>query len=342
MKNKIKTIHKKIFNRWQSLLIRLSSNSNRPLNLPTSIIFDITPNCILKCKHCDFWKSAPSKQLTQKEAQIIIDKLYSWLGSYYLFLTGGEPLINKHLPDIIKYAYSRDVLCHLNTNGFLLTEDLIKKLSESNLYAMSISLDGATSKVHDSIRGQKGVFAQIKKALANLKNTSIKVFFNTVIMSDNVLDLKKLVQLTQKNNLVGINFQCLVSNPGIKNNSPEMDHDPLWPSKKQVKTMIQKIIDQPKIMNSKTDLENIIAYYQNPKTMSQKPCAAGINNFIIDQHGDVRLCFRFPPIGNIFQKNPKDIWLSKKAQTQRFKLRNCQRYCKIIRCNQPNNTRPNL
>ena len=116
---------------YQDMLIKASLNSNKPLNKPTSIIFNLTPNCVLKCRQCDIWKNPPEKHISYDEAKIIIDKLHSWLGNCYIFFTGGEPLMNKDLPKIIGYAYSQGTISHINSNATLIDENMAKKLVPS-------------------------------------------------------------------------------------------------------------------------------------------------------------------------------------------------------------------
>ncbi len=330
---------------WQNLLIKVSLNLNKPLNKPTSITFDLTPNCVLKCKQCDIWKSPPETQLSLKEAKIIIDRLHSWLGSCYLFFTGGEPLTNTDLPEIIGYAYRKGILSHINSNAVLIDKSLAKKLTLNHLYAISISLDGATAKTHDYLRGVSGTFDKVIKAINYLQKTthSPKIYINTVIMKNNTMELEKLIELTKKYHTNGIMFQCLLPNLGQNSVKAISKNNPLWPNKTKItaviKRIIQKTSSEPLILSSKQDLETSLKYYKNPGLFNKFVCAAGINNFIVDHHGDVRLCFDFPAIGNIIRENPQSIWWSQKAVTQRQQIRHCQRNCKLIACNKADTAR---
>lgn len=322
---------------YQRVLIKISKYLNRPLNKPTSIMINVTQNCILHCRQCDLWKTKPEKQMTFNQAKEIIDQLHNWLNNFYLFFTGGEPFINKDLPKIIKYAQSIGIVCHVNSNAFLIDEKLAKQIIDSKLDSISISLDGAQASTHDYLRGTPGTYKKVIKAIKLLKNGP-KIYLNTVIMKQNVSELTQLISLSQKNTN-GINFQCLLPTLTSKDDLNDLQKSSLWPKFNKLKSEIKKITKL--IKNQKTnlllkenDLNQIIDYYQKPVSVNKHiVCAAGINNFIVDQKGDVKLCYGFPIIGNIFKSSPKNIWLSKKAQSQRKAIRKCQNSCKLIKCN---------
>lgn len=340
---KFKNIYKKIkiigIVNWQKLLIRLSLNRGRPFNKPTSIIIDLTQNCVLHCQQCHLWKTKAEKQMTFDEAKIIIDRLHQWLGNFYLFFTGGEPFINKDLPKIIKYAESIGIVTHVNSNAFLIDKKLASKILDSRLSAISISLDGAKASTHDFLRGTKGAFKKVINAIKLLKTTKSKknpnVFINTVIMKTNLNELGDLIKLSKKQKTDGITFQCLLPTLASKQNIEQLKNSHLWPDFNQLKSVISKIIktNNKNLLTSKENLEQIIDYYQNPEKTNDFQCEAGINNFIINRLGEVRLCFALPEIGNILKTAPKEIWLGQKAQKQRGIIKKCNKTCKVIVCN---------
>lgn len=325
---------------YQRFLIKISKYSNKPFNKPTSIMINVTQNCILHCRQCDLWKTKPEKQMTFNQAKVIIDKLHNWLGNFYLFFTGGEPFINKNLPKIIKYAQSIGIVCHVNSNAFLIDEKLAKKIIDSKLDSISISLDGSKASTHDYLRGTLGTYKKVIKAIKLLKNGP-KIYLNTVIMKQNVSELISLISLSQKK-ADGINFQCLLPTLTSKDNLNDLQNSSLWPKFQKLKSEIEKIAKLIKtqknnLLANNNDLNQIIDYYQNPASVNKHIiCAAGINNFIVNQKGDVKLCYGFSPIGNLFKSSAKNIWLSHTAQKQRKAIRKCQNTCKVIKCNKIN------
>lgn len=326
---------------WDGYLIRFSASLSKPLNKPTSIIINLTPNCVLRCKQCDIWKNPPARHLSLSDAQIIIDKVRSWLGPSYIFFAGGEPLLNPELPQMIKYAYKKGILSHVNSNAVLIDEKKARELYSSHLFAISISLDGAIPQTHDYLRGKPGTFDKVIQAIKLLQKQGTRspsIYLNTVMMKDNVGELESLVHLAKSNNTKGITFQCLLPNLGSADSNTSPDQNPLWPKVKDITQVLKRIahmaITEPLILTRPEQLTTAINYYQDPHCLDSLPCAAGINNFIIDHLGNVRLCFGYPPIGNLLKDEPKNIWWSEEAQKQRSQIRACKQGCKVFLCNQ--------
>jgi radical SAM protein with 4Fe4S-binding SPASM domain len=156
-------------------------------------------------------------------------------------------------------------------------------------------------------------------------------------MDQNLNELENLIKLSSQKKTNGINFQCLLPNLGIIH--PQKQEN-LWPKNiTKLKRILLKVKNQistnPNILAKPSFIDMVIKYYSNPvKSIKQLQCAAVINNFIIDHKGDVRLCFNLPPIGNIYNSQAKEIWLSHTSKKQRPIIRKCQQNCKIIACNQ--------
>jgi len=347
LREKIETVRVNMISQWQNILIQISLHLNKPLNKPTSIIFNLTSSCVLRCKHCDIWKNPPTKHLSYQESKVLIDKLYSWLGSCYIFFTGGEPLMNKDLPKIVGYANRKGILSHINSSAVLINDKVAQKFLDNHLFAISISIDGSTKKSHDYLRGRTGTFDRAVQAIKYLQelpsSQKPKIYINTVMMKDNIKELESLVKFATKHNTDGIMFQCLLPNLAAKGKQITHQENPLWPKTNEMVRVLKKLIKLSKsdkiILTSPEDLELAIQYYQNPHFLDSITCAAGINNFIIDHNGDVRLCFKFDPIGNLFKESPTEIWWGKKAQAQRPIIRRCKQNCKIIACNKADTKR---
>lgn len=330
----------------QDNLVKFSKNLDRPLNRPTSIVMNVTSNCMLRCQQCDLWKSVPEKQITFEEAKVVMDKLHSWLGSFYIFFTGGEPFINQDLPKIIKYAESIGLVTHVNSNAFVINESLAKKIIDSNLTSISISLDGGNAITHDHLRGVKGAYDRVLggiKLLRKYRDDHLKIYLNSVIMKPNVTELSDIVKVATDNKVDGVTFQNLLPTLASKKTTDEQFHGPLWPLFTDLQKSINKLIKNfpktPVLLTDIPSLKYALEYYKNPHITDSIQCAAGLNNVIVNHQGDVRLCYSYPTIGNIFKDDPKTIWYSSKAQDQRKIIRRCRQPCKMTACNRINTQR---
>lgn len=313
---------------------------------PTFVSLEVEDTCFFRCQHCDIWKKekAPKRMdLEQMKKLVII--LKKWLGTFQLNLTGGEPFLNEDIFSLIKFASGQGILVHVNSNGFLINKELAKEIIESGLNSLSISLDSLDSKLYNQLRGNKGAFQGAISALKTINGLRQpkKLFLSmvTVIMKQNLNELEKLVFWAKKQDLDAIFFQALWQNFDVKYKPLWFKSSDLWPNdiKKVNKVMNRlsqmKAEDYP-IGNVRSDFHYYKLYFANPVRFGERnPCLAGLNNFNIDITGKVRLCFNFPPVGNILKEKPQAIWNGEKAQRQRLKIARCKRGCKILLCNNP-------
>jgi hypothetical protein len=101
----------------------------------------VTRRCNLSCTYCfEYDKvSAPVPLDVLKER---IDHL-ARLRSVFVTLTGGESLLHPQIVDLVRHVRARGMTPFLNTNGFLLTKDLVLALNAAGLYGMQLSIDNA-------------------------------------------------------------------------------------------------------------------------------------------------------------------------------------------------------
>ncbi len=166
---------------------------------PLLVFWEITKACMLKCKHCraEAIEEPLPDELGYDEALDLIDQVAEFGDPKpILVVTGGDPLMRKNLWDILGYAASKGLRIALAPSVTpLLTSDSIKKLVETGVRGVSISLDSPYPKVHDRIRGTPGTWRRTIEALKGFVETGIHVQVNTVIMRDTVKGLADMVKL---------------------------------------------------------------------------------------------------------------------------------------------------
>jgi len=317
---------------------------------PSYIGLSVGTVCNFRCQQCDLWKvpTKPQEYLKTNQIKKILDDLGDWLGPFRLTFTGAEPFLRKDILEIIKFASEKGIYIILTTNAWLIGRNLAKEIIDSGLDLVNISLDGAQATTHDSLRRKGGSFKKIMAALENLKKARGQgklpfIYFNTVIMKQNLGELVDLVKLTKKEKIEAIRFQALESKylfGDKKYNSRWFKKDKLWPKdKKKLFLAIDNLISLKKkgypIKNTIKELNDLKDYYQNPFEIAKKYkfCFTGVRNFSIDEYGKVKLCFGMKPVGDLLKQRPKDIWYSPEAENLRKVIRHCQRSCRILPCN---------
>jgi len=110
---------------------------------PILVAFLVTRRCNLSCPFCiipplsqpgewQAYEADPEKVLRILDHPAVRRALY-------IGLSGGEPLLNKDLPEIIRLVRSRGYLCGVVTNGTLLGEH-VREIKKSGVNIINVSL----------------------------------------------------------------------------------------------------------------------------------------------------------------------------------------------------------
>lgn len=138
------------------------------------IYFYVTKECNARCYHCYqptiSVGSEPSKGVRgqiSKEVFLEFARSALPLGLKSVKLSGGEPLLREDIWEIIKGIKDLGIHISMETNGSLIDEKAADMLSELGV-GVTISLDGGSAEVHDSLRRLPGSFDKAVKALKML------------------------------------------------------------------------------------------------------------------------------------------------------------------------------
>jgi len=125
----------------------------------------------------------------------------------FLFLWNyGEPLMNKDLPEMIRYAKSKDMVVITSSNIQLLNPQSAKDIIASGLDYLTISFDGASedtyTKYRDVKAGNQGTFERAIKNIQMLVQEKNKQKSKTpllnlqfIVMKDNEKEIAKIKEL---------------------------------------------------------------------------------------------------------------------------------------------------
>ena len=121
---------------------QLSDQLDRPLR---SLRVSVTDRCNLRCQYCmpeDSYAWLPKGDLLTFEEIARAVGLFSVLGVNKVRLTGGEPLLRRNLPDLVRLIAGNERLSDLalTTNGMLLAEQA-EALRSAGLVRVTVSLD---------------------------------------------------------------------------------------------------------------------------------------------------------------------------------------------------------
>ncbi|WP_455718089.1 radical SAM protein [Anaerosporobacter sp.] len=177
----------------------VSDIENNQLNYKEKMVFFlVTRRCNLFCKTC--YLSADKVDYGYEMSINEIEKSFRKLskeGFYNITISGGEPFVRKDIKDIINIAAKYFKKVSINTNGILLTREIVQFLKKNDINVM-MSLEGASELINNEIRG-KGTFDRIIQVLQyfieeDYRNLTISITVTRI----NVDELNLLYDLCSK------------------------------------------------------------------------------------------------------------------------------------------------
>ena len=159
----------------------------------------VTDRCNLRCRYCmpaegiDF---APRRELLTYGEILRLADVLADLGVTKVRLTGGEPLVRRDLPVLVRGLAERFLKLAMTTNGVLLPKYL-DELAAAGLTTYNLSLDTLRPERFFAIT-RRDEYAATRHALELLLRRAYPVKINVVVMrgqnDDELLDFVALTQ----------------------------------------------------------------------------------------------------------------------------------------------------
>lgn len=128
---------------------------------PSQVIIDVTEVCNLECVHCphpDFKKSEyyAARYLDPALNAKIVDEVRDQGAGhtqYIRYSSEGEPLVHPKGYEMIEYAARNSgVFVTLTTNGTIMNEKRTRRLLDSGVHMIDISIDAMTAETYSKVR----------------------------------------------------------------------------------------------------------------------------------------------------------------------------------------------
>lgn len=169
-----------------------------------SLRLSVVPHCNFSCTYCtESDISEPtSEPFSPQEFIHFISKINPFLDLYSVRITGGEPTLYPHLPELIYELKKMGIpKVHLTSNGVRLPH-LISDLKSAGLDSINISLDALDPHIFQKISRRKGLDKTLAGIDATL-NTDIFLKLNCTVMKGiNDSEILPLLLFSQQKNII--------------------------------------------------------------------------------------------------------------------------------------------
>ena len=186
---------------------------------PLYVQFAVEKNCNFKCQMCDIVKSRGNEEtlnLTQiEEVAFKLNKM----GVAMIILTGGEPLLRQDISDIVAIFTKHGIQTRIQTNGSLLTEEVLQKLIGARISGITVSLDSLIPEKQDSINQKKDSWNKVVNAIAlmskMLPTKGVIPGVNTVVSKFNLEEIPSIINFVTE---IGFYSSLIPAHVGTEDN----------------------------------------------------------------------------------------------------------------------------
>jgi len=252
-----------------------------------------------------------------------------------LVFSGGEPLCRDDIFDLIKHARKKELQLALASNGTLIDSEIAEKIKDAGIQRVSISLDGATSDIHNKLRQLEGSFEGAIEGIGHLKRAGVPFQINVTITRHNAHQLDDVFALAKELGAVAVHLFMLVP-VGCGEEFAEED----MLSSQEYEEMMERIagLEVSQDLQIKVTCgphyERVVRQaglrkqphqadmpaacphghgkggHPGGKPMhSSKGCLAGVSVIFVGHQGDVFPCGYLPVnCGNVLEEKLSDIW----------------------------------
>ena len=257
----------------------------------------IIDGCNIQCIMCNHWRREINRKLALSfERLISLGAELKELGCQYVRWSGGEPTLRRDLPQIIKHYTNLGIESAITTNGTLLDELYCQELCEAGLKSVNLSLESASSTIHNKVVGNPNAWKKLVKGILNFRKfsgTIPSLSFQTVLTKVNMgPELLGIVPLAYRLGVSRVRFQPVVVSH-IKN-----DKD-ILPSRDQIqkftKFFLPRIYDMGKekgisVTVDSNDFENEFEL-SNPPLLQIENKHLSASGFHSGEYYNSRICY---------------------------------------------------
>lgn len=165
-----------------------------------SLAVELTAHCNQKCDYCyNEWRDDDGHDLgAPAKDQLLarVDKVLDAIDVDHVTLTGGEPLANHDVFDVLDRLRERGVGVQMISNGGLITDRLAARLASYPMRFVQVTLDGADAATHEAHVGEgRNHFEKTLAGVRALLAHGVPVVGCVVITRKNALQVGAILEL---------------------------------------------------------------------------------------------------------------------------------------------------
>ncbi|MHB8877502.1 MAG: SPASM domain-containing protein, partial [Myxococcaceae bacterium] len=278
--------------------------------LPERLVYSPVSQCNLNCVHCISAATRSAvKRLPESARQEIRTGCRRGLIKYIVTDYSGDILWADHrFGGELDYLIDLAVPFHVDTNGTHLTEERSKKLLDSRLQWLNVSLDAATTNSYNRVRRGSPPLESVIRNVARFAvlregrpGPRIALSLGFTLMRSNLDELNDFIRLAHRNGVE------IVVCRHIEAYSPEMVDESLIFHKERFNEARLVALELAAALGVKMGIPD--PFPQRPSRLGHTPCLSPWTQAIILGNGDVQVCcVPKTKIGNLHEQSLEQMW----------------------------------
>lgn len=248
--------------------------------IPTEAFLQLADRCNYSCAHC-YQVHGERGEMSTDEVKLLLDSLAK-AGTLFVLFTGGEVTLRPDFLELVSYARRLRFAVLVATNGYLVDEEVARRLAEEAVCEVRISVYSADPEVHDSITRVPGSFERTIEAIRALRRHGVTVVLKTPLMTVNADAYGDVVGLAQAEGCFhSFDPSIIVREDG--------DRGPL--ALRATQAAVRRVASDPALHFLDAPLRE--------KSLDEPPCTA-CDTATISADGTIRPCSPLPfSLGNV-------------------------------------------
>ncbi|MFW9931053.1 MAG: radical SAM protein [Candidatus Thorarchaeota archaeon] len=251
-----------------------------------NVTVNVTRHCNLRCTHC-FVPNSDSIRTTldvNDLERFLEEGSQSISPNLNFAILGGEPLLEKEKTlDIARLGNKLGAEVIVSTNGLLIDDEFAQNAKDLGL-AVQVSLEGSTSELNDTIRGE-GSFERAMKGVKILVNNGTYSLISMVVTMNNLSDIPAFYHLGR---ILGVNEIRFIEMRRMGRALSE-GIEPV-PSAVLVESIHKLLTDHPEARKYVIRDHLSVMKYLCARSKKRAYCGAGLKTILIDADGEVYPC----------------------------------------------------
>ena len=177
---------------------------NNEIKPPLWILLELTHKCPLECAYCynqlDF---ASTKDAMSKEDWFRVMEQSREMGAVQLGISGGEPLLNKDVVEIVEKANNLKFYTNLITSGVGAPKGIVAKLKAAGLKTVQLGIQSHDRDTMTLITNNKNSYDEKLAFAKEVKEAGLQLIVNTCITRQNIHQVGEIIELAES---LGANY----------------------------------------------------------------------------------------------------------------------------------------